>query len=132
MAGKIFDPALWGVLVPALLLMLVLSKPRAPVTTAALGVLAATFVVYMTTPFAIEWLLSRSVTRVVIGPVGMLALVAATTGPWRSLPPDTVADGGASAPREGDTAPAQPSDEPYGRLVGGTALHSPGGSDDVS
>ena len=84
MTGKIFDPALWGVLVPAILLMLVLSKPGAAVTTAALGVLAATFVAYMTTPFAIEWLLSRSVTRVVIGPVGLLALVAATTRPWRS------------------------------------------------
>ncbi len=132
MSGKIFDPALWGVLVPAILVMLVVSKPRASVTMAAFGVLAATFLVYMTTPFAIEWLLSRSVTRVVIGPVGMLALVAATTRSWRSPPPAAVTDGGASAPQEGDTAPAQPPDALDARLVGETARQAPGGSDDVS
>lgn len=132
MSDKIFDPAMWGVLVPAILLMIVLSRARAPAATAALGVLAATFVVYMTTPFEIEWLLSRSVTRVVIGPVGMLALVAATARSWRSPPPAAVAAGGASAPEEGDTAPAQPPDALDARLVGETARQTPGGSDDVS
>lgn len=82
MSGKIFDPALWGILIPAALLVLVLSRPRAVTATAALLGLGAIFSVYMTTPFAIEWYLSRSVTRVVIGPVGLLALAAATARPW--------------------------------------------------
>lgn len=97
-SGKIFDPALWGVLAPAILLMLVLSKPRANTTTAAILSLAATFVAYMTTPFTIEWLLSRSVTRVVIGPLGLLALVAATARLWRGPTMEPVASGDESAP----------------------------------
>lgn len=133
MSGKMLDPALWGVLVPAILVMLVLSKPRAVPTTAALAALAAFFVVYMTTPFNIEWHLSRSVTRVVIGPVGLLALAAATTVPWRGSPRAPVTSGDASASSPGDTsAPAQPSDPTEGGLVTEIAFrNTAGGPDDV-
>lgn len=78
MFGELFDPASWGVLLPAILVVLILGRPSAVATTAALGGLAAIFLIYMFTPFRIEWLLSRSVTRLMIGPTGLLALAAAT------------------------------------------------------
>ena len=77
-AGEIFDPAAWGVLVPAILIIFAVSRPRAVMMTAAIGGLAAIFFVYMYTPFRIEWLLPRSAHRVLIAPVGLLALAAAT------------------------------------------------------
>lgn len=81
MLGEIFDPDKWGVLLPAILIILILSRPRAMATTAALGGLAAIFLVYVFTSFRIEWLLSRSVTRLMIGPIGLLALAAAMAEP---------------------------------------------------
>ncbi|MEX2556523.1 MAG: hypothetical protein WEB06_12970, partial [Actinomycetota bacterium] len=81
MLGEIFDPGSWGLLLPAIIIVLVLSRPRAMATTAALGGLAAIFLVYMLTPFSIAWLIPRSLTRVMIGPIGLLALAAAMAEP---------------------------------------------------
>ena len=81
MLGEVFDPGPWGVLLPAIVIILVFARPTAMATTAGLGGLAAIFLVYMVTPFSVEWLLSHSVTRVMIGPVGLLALAASMAKP---------------------------------------------------
>jgi hypothetical protein len=76
-AGEVFDPASWGVLVPAILIIFAISRPRGVAVTAGLAGMAAIFLLYVFTPFRIEWLLPRSATRVLIAPVGLLALAAA-------------------------------------------------------
>jgi hypothetical protein len=81
MLGEVFDPDAWGLLLPAIIIILIFARSTAVATTAGLGGLAAILLVYMVTPFSIEWLLSHSVTRVMIGPVGLLALAAAMAEP---------------------------------------------------
>jgi hypothetical protein len=101
MLGEVFDPDAWGVLLPAIIIILVLSRPTAMSTTAGLGGLAAIFLVYLMTPFSVEWLLSHSVTRVMIGPVGLLALAAAMAEPRGRL-------GASPSPPRADRATAAP------------------------
>jgi hypothetical protein len=74
------DPADWGILVPTALVMVAAGIPRRPVSPLVWGFLLASaglVVIYLLTPYDLAWHLSRSADRVVIAPLGLLALAAA-------------------------------------------------------
>lgn len=71
----------WGVLVPAALLSAALTRFRPwPLAAGMLLAFIAWIVFYLGTPFLIEYHLLTSADRVLIAPLGLLALAA--SGPW--------------------------------------------------
>ena len=76
-------PSDFGVLVPAALIAVAAAafRPRVLVASALLAIVAWV-VIYLGTPFEVDWHLTTSADRVLIAPLGLLALAAG--GPWTS------------------------------------------------
>lgn len=68
-------PGKWGILLPASVLALVVSRLRpSPLVAGFLLSAGALTVIYLITPYDLDWHLSHSANRVVIAPLGLLAL----------------------------------------------------------
>ncbi len=70
-------PQEWGILVPAAVVVLVLARQRPAAPMVAFLLAAGSLItIYLLTPYELDWHLSRSADRVVIAPLGLLALAA--------------------------------------------------------
>ena len=75
--GESFAFEKWFLLVPVILAVLIARGPHQRLLAASLGALAAIAAVYLFTPYDLAWQLNTSAYRVIIVPVGLLALAAA-------------------------------------------------------
>ncbi|MGH2725741.1 MAG: hypothetical protein ACRDKS_02070, partial [Actinomycetota bacterium] len=70
-------PGNWGILLPAALVVVASTRFGAgPLPAAFLLAAAGLIAIYLLTPYDLDWHLSRSADRVVIAPLGLLALAA--------------------------------------------------------
>lgn len=70
----------WGFLLPAALLLVLVTRRVHPLLALSfLGALGAVVATYLVTPYDLAWQLDRSMSRVVTGPLALLALFAAKT-----------------------------------------------------
>lgn len=80
-ASQATKPGSWGILLPAAVLAVALTRFRAgPLPAAFLLATAGLILIYLLTPYDLDWHLSRSADRVVVAPLGLLALAAVGTG----------------------------------------------------
>lgn len=86
MTIELLSPVRWGLLVPACLLLVVLHRAVVPrLGIAVLLGLSAVVVIYVLTPFDLAAHLATSLNRVLIAPVGLVAVAATFRNPEVSL-----------------------------------------------